>query len=143
MWLLHMEQTDGVKIMHGRNGREYKVPELSHFSVDGYCPETRTIYEFCGCYFHGHTCQPIREVITTSGDTLAERYERTMSRLEQITRSGYLVKFQWKCQFDGSGIVKQTTEMLTHPIVQHSPLRTCDALYYVRTEAMCPYHKAR
>jgi len=91
MWLLHIEVTDGVKIM---NGREYKVPELPHFSVDGYCPKTRTIHEFFGCYFHGHTCQPFRDVITTSGDTLAERYERTMSRLEQITRSGYLVKVQ-------------------------------------------------
>ena len=51
MWLLLMEVTDGVKIMNSRNGREYKVPELPHFSVDGYCPETRTIYEFFGCYF--------------------------------------------------------------------------------------------
>ena len=58
--------------MHDRNGSEYKVPELLRFSVDGYCPETRTIYEFFGCYFHGHTCQPFRDVITRSGDTLAE-----------------------------------------------------------------------
>jgi len=43
-WLLHMEQKDVVKIMHGRNGREYKVPELPHFSVNGCCPETKTIY---------------------------------------------------------------------------------------------------
>jgi len=40
MWLLHMVETDGVKIMHGRNGREYNVPELPQFRVDGYCPET-------------------------------------------------------------------------------------------------------
>jgi len=36
-----MEQIVGVKIMDGRNGREYNVPELPHFSLDGYCPETR------------------------------------------------------------------------------------------------------
>jgi len=75
MWLLHVKETDGVKLMHGR---EYKVPELSHFSVGGYCPETRTIYEFFRCYFHGHTCQPFRDIITTSGDTLAEQYERVL-----------------------------------------------------------------
>jgi len=40
MWLLHMEETDEVKIMHGR---EYKEPELPQFSLNGYCPETRTI----------------------------------------------------------------------------------------------------
>ena len=139
MWLLHMEEMDGVKIMHGR---EYKLPELPQFSVDGYCPETRTIYEFFGCYFHCHTCQTFRDVITTSGDTLTERYERTMSRLEEITRSGYLVKIQWEYEFDESGIVKQKTELLTHPIVQQSLMRTHDVLYRGRTEVMCLYRKA-
>ena len=37
MWLMHMEQTDGVTIKLGRNGREYRLPELACFSVDGYC----------------------------------------------------------------------------------------------------------
>ena len=63
MWLLHMVETDGVKIIHGRNGREYKVPELPQFSVDGYCPETRTIYEFFGCYF---TVTPVNRSVTSS-----------------------------------------------------------------------------
>jgi len=41
MWLLHMEKSGGVKITQGRNGGEYKLPELHRFSVDGYCPDTR------------------------------------------------------------------------------------------------------
>jgi len=100
-----MKQTDGVKIMHGRNGREYKLPELPRFIVHGYCPETRTVYEFFG-YFHGHTCQPFRDISNVSDDTLAESYERTMSSLEQITREGYLVKFQWEYEVDEAGIVR-------------------------------------
>ena len=40
MWLLHMEQTDGVNIMHGLSGREYKLPDLPRFSADGYYLET-------------------------------------------------------------------------------------------------------
>ena len=48
--LLHMQQIDGVKIMHGRNGREVRVSEMGHFNLDVYCPETRKIYEFFGCY---------------------------------------------------------------------------------------------
>jgi hypothetical protein len=87
-----MEQTDGVSIKNARNGREYGLLELPHFSVDGYCAETNTVYKFFGCYFHGCTCQPFRDVITTNGDTLAARYEQTMLRLEQITRAGYQVK---------------------------------------------------
>jgi len=58
-------------------------------------------------------------------------------------RSGYLVKVQWEYEFYESGIVKQKPEMLTNPMVQQIPLRTRDALYGGRTEAMCLYHKQR
>jgi len=61
-------------------------------------------------------------------DTLAERYERAMSRLEQITRVGYQVKVQWECEFGDAGIVDQKPELLTHPIVRQSPLCARDAL---------------
>ena len=75
MWLLHMEQTDGVRIMHARNKREYNLPELPRLSVDGYGHKTNRVYEFLGCCFHGHTCQTFCDVRNMSGDTLAERYE--------------------------------------------------------------------
>ena len=41
MWILHMEQTDGCTITHAGNGREFKLPELPSYSVDGYCAETK------------------------------------------------------------------------------------------------------
>jgi G:T-mismatch repair DNA endonuclease (very short patch repair protein) len=79
MWLVHREQTDGCKILQGGNGREYRLPDVINLSVDGFCVETGTVYEFLGCFWHGHTCLPFREVTTASGgETLAERYEQTM-----------------------------------------------------------------
>jgi len=48
MWLLHMEEEDNCKILHIRKVREYRLPELPHYSVDGYCTETRTVFEFIG-----------------------------------------------------------------------------------------------
>jgi hypothetical protein len=48
MWILHMEQIYGCKIQHARNGREYRLPDLPRFSVDGYCAETRTVTNFWG-----------------------------------------------------------------------------------------------
>jgi len=50
IWLLHMEEPDGVPIMHCRNGREYRPPETTRFSVDVNCTETNTIYEFFGFF---------------------------------------------------------------------------------------------
>jgi len=44
MWLLHEEETEGLNIMHCRNGREYRLSELPRFRVDGYCPDTNTVY---------------------------------------------------------------------------------------------------
>jgi hypothetical protein len=50
MWLIYRQQTENCKMLHGRNGREYRLPELPHLSVDGFCPETKKVYEFYGCY---------------------------------------------------------------------------------------------
>jgi len=136
MWLLHMGETDGVMVMHCRNVREYSLPEIPRFIVDRYCPETRTICEFFGCFYHGHTCQPFRDGTTLRGETLAERFEQTMSCLEQITREGYQVKLQWDNEFHDAG-------RPAHPIVQQSPLRNRDALYGSPTEAIRLHYKAR
>jgi G:T-mismatch repair DNA endonuclease (very short patch repair protein) len=73
MWLMYKEQRDGCKILHGRNGREYRLPELPHLSVDGFCPEMKKVYEFLGCYFHGHTCQSFRDATSKVDDTLSAR----------------------------------------------------------------------
>ena len=37
---------------------------------------------------------------TLDKDRLAERYEKTMARIEQITAAGYTVKTEWECRFD-------------------------------------------
>ena len=139
MWLLHMERTDRCHIQHARNGREYRPPVLPHYSVDGYCAETRTIYEFLGCYYHGCKCQPFRDVKTlASGQTLAEQYEQTLARIELLTRAGYTVKVQWECEFEGVA-----DDLRAHPIVRHAPMNTRDALYGGRTEAMRLHYKIR
>jgi hypothetical protein len=64
-----------------------------------------------------------------------------MSRIEQITQAGYLVKIIWECEFDAYKIVEKKTELLIHPIVRHTPLSTRDALYGGRTEAMRLHYK--
>jgi hypothetical protein len=91
MWLVYREKTDGCKTLHGRNGGEYRLPELPHLSVDVFCRETGKVYEFFGCFWHGHSCLPFRDVTTMCGDTLAEMYVQTMERLEQIARAGFQI----------------------------------------------------
>ena len=95
-----------------------------------------------GCFFQGCViCQPFRDLKTTGDDTLAERYERTVARLELITNAGYTVKVMWECEFQDSLIVEMKPQLLSHPIVIHNPLHTRDALYGGRTEAMSFHYK--
>jgi len=89
-----MEKTDGVQIVHCRNGLEYRLPELPRSCVESYCPETNTMYESFWLFLANAHVPTISGVTTLSDDTLAERHERKMSRLEQITRAGYQVKVQ-------------------------------------------------
>ncbi len=42
-----------LNILHGENRMEVRV---GNFLVDGYDPDTQTVYEFYGCYWHGHSC---------------------------------------------------------------------------------------
>jgi G:T-mismatch repair DNA endonuclease (very short patch repair protein) len=142
MWLLYKEKEDGIKIIHARNGREYRLPELPHLSVDGFCPEKRKVLELLGCFWHGHTCLPFRDVPTMCGDTLSQRYEQTLARIEQIARSVYQVEIKWECEFD-EGILARHPELKTHPLEQQTPLNTRDAQYGSRTVAIRLHYRVR
>jgi hypothetical protein len=98
------------------------------------------VYEYNGCYWHGHPFQPFRDVPTVAGDTLAERYEKSMTRLDQITQAGYQVEVQRECDFD-ERILAAHPELQTHHIVEHQPLITRNTLYEGRTEALRLHYK--
>ena len=63
----------------------------------------------------------MRDQKTLDEDTLAEPYEKTMARIEQIAAAGYTVKVMWECKFDAEKIVVQKPELLTHPVVRQVP----------------------
>jgi hypothetical protein len=50
------------------------------------------------------------------------------------------VEVQWECDFDRD-ILPKHAELKAQPIVQYSPLKTRDALYGGRTEAMRLHYK--
>ena len=49
-WLSWVAEKDEVDIEHVRNGGEKRIGK---YSLDGYCEERKTVYEFQGCYWHG------------------------------------------------------------------------------------------
>ena len=54
--------------------------EMPGIGVDGLCEETRTMYEFNGCYWHGHTFMPVRDTPTEFGGQYLGREAREQFR---------------------------------------------------------------
>ena len=100
------------------------------------CEETKTVYEICDCYWHGHTFLPFRDVSTTTGDRLEKRYEHTMTRLEKIAWVAYQVEVHCECETDELILAKHP-ELKTHTIVHRGPLNTRDALHGGRRTCCC------
>jgi len=50
-WLAYMGRTS--KIIHSGNGREMPLPGVPNVKVDGYCQETKDVFEYLGCFWHG------------------------------------------------------------------------------------------
>ena len=52
-WLSYEMEKNDINIQHVRNGGEKRVGK---YSLDGYCEEYHTVYEFQGCFWHGKWC---------------------------------------------------------------------------------------
>ena len=93
-WLTSVSFTTGHTIRHQSNGREKRVGKLL---VDGWCAETRTAYQFHGCYFHGCTnCYEPQETNALNGKTMTKLLEDTKKNTAYLRRHVHVVEM-WEC----------------------------------------------
>ena len=60
-WLSYISEKEDLYIKHVRNGGEKR---FQRYSLDGYCEETHTAYEYQGCYWHGKGFFPVMMTYT-------------------------------------------------------------------------------
>ena len=95
-WLTSVSFTTGHTIRHQSNGREKRVGKLL---VDGWCAETRTAYQFHGCYFHGcPKCYDHEETNTLNGKTMGTLLENTRRNTAYLRRHVETVEM-WECDW--------------------------------------------
>lgn len=63
-WMNYLIKYEGKDIKHARNDGDEK--RLGPYPVDGYVGNTNTIYQFQGCYFHGHECRLTEKITDTN-----------------------------------------------------------------------------
>ena len=95
-WLTSVSFTTGHTIRHQSNGREKRVGKLL---VDGWCAETRTAYQFHGCYFHGcSNCYGPQDTNALNGKTMAKLLDDTQKNTAYLRRHVKVVEM-WECQW--------------------------------------------
>ena len=96
-WLTWEAAKNGCTIRHQGNGREKRIGKLP---VDGWCAETRTAYQFHGCFWHGcpkcHT-DP-EETNPKNNKTMAELLADTKKHTTYLRRHVKVVEM-WECDW--------------------------------------------
>lgn len=145
-WLILEENTRNINIINAAKQREVMIQGMA---VDGYCKETKQIFEFHGCWWHGHTCiVNERDVLLSENpiDSLNYRYENTLSRTNRLKSLGLEVIEKWECEFNKELKEKnpETIQWLdNHPLLKYIPLKIRDAFYGGRTGNTYEYYKVK
>jgi hypothetical protein len=112
-WMEWVEELEGVRIQTMFNGGEKKIG-TRQLPVDGFCQTTHTVYQFHGCYWHGHSCR------LTSGKDHNERRNKSFAELQEETRKnskyikdeGYQLVEIYECEWRE---VKKAFDFKTEP----------------------------
>ena len=138
-WLTWCAQQHNIQ--HVGNAGEVRIPTVGF--VDGCCHDTRTVYEFQGCFTHGcPTCYPNRHEthVRHFDRTMQDVYETTQQKIQRLRDQGYTVVQMWECEW---ARLKDTSSDI-RTFVAHlqftAPLNPRDAFCGGRTNAVKLYH---
>jgi G:T-mismatch repair DNA endonuclease (very short patch repair protein) len=68
------------------------------YNVDGYDSETKTVYEFYGCFFHGcPRCYAKDAYNPLAKKLMSQLYDYTIRRENDLKSIGYPVVSIWEC----------------------------------------------
>lgn len=140
-WLIFQKETNFPNIRY-----EVKIKNTNYI-VDGFDEESNTIFEFLGCFYHGHKCLSNRmyQCSKNPTDTLENRFKTTMQRIKKLRNMGYNINFIWECKF--RKILKSHPDLKifleNHSEIINSGFDLRSAVYGGRTEVFRLYYKAR
>ena len=96
-WVAHKER---IHIRHQLNNTEKRIRDRRP-PVDGFHAQTQTIYQFYGCFWHGHDCALNlgKEFNEKPQKPMAELLEETRANTEYIRSKGYNVVEMYECEW--------------------------------------------
>ena len=120
-WLNREGCEIGCTIRHQANGREKRIGKLS---VDGWCADTNTAYQYHGCFWHGcpkcHTDPD--EINAVNGKTMGVLLTETKKLTEYLRRHVKVVEM-WECEWKGKRIESDTKRFIDAEFPRRSTRR--------------------
>jgi len=79
-WMAYIGQMTN-NITHSGNGREFHLPTVPKVKGDGYCAETREVFDYLECFWHGFQCMHNRHTsICNTEDIILCWHEETKAK---------------------------------------------------------------
>ena len=130
LWLEREAKRRGIHIHHVMCGhgrerwleRDDASGKMKASPVDGYNQETRTVFQYHGCAFHGcPKCFPEHreQTVLASEKTAEQLYEATVNRTKFLRKMGYKVNEAWSCEVGvlKGELPKKETKTYPHAIL--------------------------
>ena len=141
IWLKYLSFKENKRIDHCMNGREKKI---ANYSIDGYCRQTDTVYEYLGCFIHGCSkCYNGTTFNKLRRQSMGYIYKQHLHRkkfIEDIvTNYVEIWDHEWQDLLKKDEQVRKFVENLD----LKDPIKPRDALFGGRTNAINLFHSCR
>ena len=145
-WLAWVGHSQNRYIQHARNLGEKAIRcGTKLYKVDGYHAESKTVYEFQGCIWHG--CLKCYQDRTTplpkSHRTVEDAYQDTLDKVKALENAGYTVVQMWGCELNRELARNPQMTQYFRDLDLPDHLVPKDALRGGRTNAIQLYRKCK
>ena len=94
-WMDWQSFSKNINIKHKQNyGKELRV---GPFLIDGFESGTNNLWEYLGCWAHGHNCKYGNRSLTQQ--ERLKRYRKHDIKMKFLNQHGYNVEYIWECQY--------------------------------------------
>ena len=103
-WLGFLQKQSKYDIIYkgGNHNKEESFRfEGKLYRTDGYCKETKTVYEFLGCWYHGcPECYSPEKTHSWKQVPMKELYQEFIKRKEVFEKNGFIMIYKWECKWN-------------------------------------------
>lgn len=130
-WLEYLIYSEKREIVHQLNSSSGEV-KIGNFRVDGFEKKSKTIFEFNGCFFHGHPgcivdMDAMNPVLKKTYQAL---YDKMISRQEALEGRGYRVVVKWGCEWEKERNSPEVLSFLSSLNISTDPLNPKDGFFW-------------